>query len=152
MIVRRAAPLAIATLLAPFVTACSWWDGEELGTATLSVTDLPGEVQGWRLRAEARSPELDGSPTFYFSDSERVEGSAMASAETPLGARTYTLVVELADPAAAVVRRCEADLAISPGESLDLVVDASSIRASAPSGAVPPCTLEVDRRAEAGTR
>ncbi len=86
---------------------------DDSGVAVLTVVNLPDEVQGWRLRAEAFSADdLDGSPTFYFNASEQVTGASMTSEESSLGPRSYVLKVELAAPSGET-RSCEAELVIS---------------------------------------
>ena len=67
---------AIEKSIAAETGACGASDADDLGTAVLTVVDLGEEVQGWRLRAEASAADLDGSPTFYFSDSEEVTGTS----------------------------------------------------------------------------
>ena len=99
-----AAVVALA-VVAVGVAGCGDSGSDNEGAAQLTVVNLD-EVQGWRLRAEAFSPGLDGSPTFYFSDTEQVVGSSMTSADTSLGARAYVLVVELAEPGGEI-RTCE---------------------------------------------
>ena len=123
---------------------CALWGADEMGSAELTVVNLGEEIQGWRLRAEAYSDELDGSPTFYFSDSEAVEGQVMTSAETSLGARSYALIVELAEPSIGEVRRCEADFVVAGGDSLELTLEAGSIAMSDQSTELPRCGLEIE--------
>jgi hypothetical protein len=141
---RRSIPAAVLIVLAAETGGCGGPDADDLGTAVLTVVDLSEEVQGWRLRAEARAADLDGSPTFYFSDSEEVAGSSMTSAEITVGARSYVLVVELADRSTDELRVCEADLVISEDESVALSVDAGSIVEASPTEP-PGCSLELER-------
>jgi len=139
----RAISAAGLIVLAATIGACSESDSDDLSTVVLTVVDLGEEVQGWRLRAEARASDLDGSPTFYFGDSEEVAGSSMTSAETTVSARSYLLVVELADSATNEVRLCEADVTISEGEMVALSVEAGSI---VEVGELPPaCLLKLER-------
>lgn len=142
------ATFAVFAVVSLGAGGCSVLKPDDLGSAVLTVVDLGADVEGWRLRAEARSDELDGSPTFYFSASELVEGSTMTSEEIPLGARSYTLVIELAEPSSQQVRRCEAELVISGGESLDVTVEADSISAP-PSQPPSGCALTIERGSSA---
>ena len=141
----RAISAAGLIVLAATIGACSESDSDDLSTAVLTVVDLGEEVQGWRLRAEARASDLDGSPTFYFSDSEEVAGSSMISAETTLSARSYLLVVELADSATNEVRLCKADVTISEGEMVALSVEAGSIVEVSLGELSPACLLKLER-------
>lgn len=126
--------------------SCAGSDSEEFSEVVLTVVDLDDEVQGWRLRAEARSPELpDGSPTFYFSDSEVVDGSTMTSAENSLFPRPYELVVELAEPTDGEALRCEAGFEIFSSQEVDLTVDAQSLVMSEPSQPAAECSVEILR-------
>ena len=138
----RVAVVALVVAASVGVAGCGGSDAD--GTAVLTVVNLTDDVQGWRLRAEARSADLpDGSPTFYFSESEEVTGASMTSAETSLGARSYELVLELAEPSDET-RSCEADLTISADEYVVLTVEAESLVESA-SEAPPPCSLTIER-------
>ena len=141
----RAIPAAVLIVLAAETAACGELASDNLGTAVLTVVGLGEEVQGWRLRAEASAEKLDGSPTFYFSDSEEVAGSSMTSAEITVGARSYALVVELADRSTNETRICQADLVISQGESVALTVEAESIVEASPTEPPRECSLEVER-------
>jgi len=141
----RAIPVAVLIVLAAGTGACGGSDSDDLSTAVLTVVDLSEEVQGWRLRAEASAADLDGSPTFYFSDSEEVAGSSMISAEITIGARSYVLVVELADLSTDEARVCEADLVISEGESVAFTVEAGSIVEALPTEPPSECSLEFER-------
>ena len=141
----RGIPVVMLIMLAAGVGACAERGSDDLSTAVLTVVDLSEEVQGWRLRAEASAADLDGSPTFYFSDSEDVTGSSMTSAEITVGARSYVLVVELADRSTNEARFCEADLVISEGESVTLTVEAESIVEASPTGQPSKCSLELER-------
>lgn len=145
-IVGRLGGLAVVVLVVAAsvgVAACGGSDSE--GTAVLTVVNLSDDVQGWRLRAEASSAELpDGSPTFYFSESEEVTGTSMTSAETSLGARSYVLVMELAEPSGET-RTCAADLTISTDEYVELTVEAGSL-VEPPQGEPPPtCSVTAER-------
>ena len=134
--------VALVFIAAIGVVACQSED--DSGVAVLTVVNLPDEVQGWRLRAEAFSADLDGSPTFYFSESEQVTGASMTSAETPLGPRSYLLKVELAEPSGET-RTCEADLGISALESVDVTLEAESLVEPTESEPPPACSLSVER-------
>ena len=144
-VVDRLTGLAVVVLVvvaAVGMGACRSED--DSGVAVLTVVNLPDEVQGWRLRAEAFSADLDGSPTFYFSRSEQVTGASMTSEESSLGPRSYVLKVELAEPSGEI-RICEAELVISTRESVDLTLGAESLVESTESEPPPACTLSVER-------
>lgn len=138
----RVAVVALMVAASVGIAACGGSDAD--GTAVLTVVNLTDDVQGWRLRAEARSADLpDGSPTFYFSESEEVTGTSMTSAETSLGARSYELVMELAEPSGET-RSCGADLTISADEYVELTVEAESLVEST-SEPPPTCSLTAER-------
>ena len=135
---------ALVVVLSATTAGCALWGADEMGSAQLTVVNLGEEIHGWRIRAEAYSDELDGSPTFYFSDSELVEGQVMTSEETSLGARSYVLIFELAEPSTGEVRRCGADFVVADGDSLELTLDARSFGSSRESTELPACSLDIE--------
>ena len=139
-----AALLIVLGLLA--APACSLLIADEQGSAVLVVDSLGADVEGWRLRAEAFSPDLDGSPTFWFNDAERVDAERMVSAETSLGARSYQLIIELAAPADGPVLVCEAPLEVSDADALEVTVDASRLQVVADGAPAAPCAPTVVER------
>ena len=144
-VVGRLSGVAVVALLVVATVGVGACQSEEDSAMTvLTVVGLPDEVQGWRLRAEAFSADLDGSPTFFFGESEQVTGTSMTSAENPLTPRSYVLKVELAEPSGET-RTCEADLVVSAGESVELTLEAESLVESAESGVPPPCSLSAER-------